>query len=196
MEYFTNQQDIKTKTINWCDKLHKSGLLTPDQFNQCITTFNDASSGLLPKDFKTPQTGLNRNYSLYNTQQRELSSKINSENSRSSGDADNISNDIMLSTHDGLTLACKNDNTVYLVSNINDATVKQNELYFTLVPQNTNTDTNATVYALLSPYGKYLIVNTDYGVSFTGSSVGPMASWNIVKIDTSTSSNTNNIFVE
>ena len=195
MEYFTNQQDIKTKTINWCDKLHKSGLLTPDQFNQCITTFNDASAGLLPKDFKTPQTGLNRNYSLYNTQQRELTSKINTDNTGDS-DSDNISNDIMLSTYDGLTLACKNDNTMYLVSNINDATVKQNELYFTLVPQNTNTNTNTTVYALLSPYGKYLIVNTDYGASFTGISVGPMASWNIIKIDTSKTSNTNNIMFE
>ena len=195
MEYFTNQQDIKTKTINWCDKLHKSGLLTPDQFNQCITTFNDASAGLLPKDFKTPQTGLNRNYSLYNTQQRELTSKINTDNTGDS-DSDNISNDIMLSTYDGLTLACKNDNTMYLVSNINEATVKQNELYFTLVPQNTNTNTNTTVYALLSPYGKYLIVNTDYGASFTGISVGPMASWNIIKIDTSKTSNTNNIMFE
>ena len=195
MEYFTNQQDIKTKTINWCDKLHKSGLLTPDQFNQCITTFNDASAGLLPKDFKTPQTGLNRNYSLYNTQQHELTSKINTDNTGDS-DSDNISNDIMLSTYDGLTLACKNDNTMYLVSNINDATVKQNELYFTLVPQNTNTNTNTAVYALLSPYGKYLIVNTDYGASFTGISVGPMASWNIIKIDTSKTSNTNNIMFE
>ena len=195
MEYFTNQQDIKTKTINWCDKLHKSGLLTPEQFNQCITTFNDASAGLLPKDFKTPQTGLNRNYSLYNTQQRELTSKINTDNTGDS-DSDTISNDIMLSTYDGLTLACKNDNTMYLVSNINEATVKQNELYFTLVPQNTNTNTNTTVYALLSPYGKYLIVNTDYGASFTGISVGPMASWNIIKIDTSKTSNTNNIMFE
>lgn len=172
-ESFANYQDVKTKTLNWCDKMQKVGLLTPDQFNQCITTFKDASAGLLPKDFKTPQTGMSRNYSLYNTQTKELTSEITGDNT----------NTIMLSNIDGLTLASKTDNSIYLVSNINDPSINQTELYFTLVPQSDD------VYAILSPYGKYLIANTDYTASFTGTSIGPMASWKITKIISSNSKN-------
>jgi hypothetical protein len=161
-----NYQDVKTKTLNWCDKMQKVGLLNPDQFNQCVATFKDATSGVIPKDFNTPQTGMPRNYSLYNTQSKELTSDITGDNT----------NTIMLANVDGLTLACKPDNSLYLVANINDPTVNQKELYFTLVPQNED------VYSILSPYGKYLIANTDYGASFTGTSIGPMASWNITKI--------------
>jgi hypothetical protein len=161
-----NYQDVKTKTLNWCDKMQKVGLLTPDQFNQCVATFKDATSGLLPKDFETPQTGMSRNYSLYNTQSKELTADITGDNT----------NTIMLSNIDGLTLACKPDNSIYLVANINDPNTNQKELYFTLVPQSED------IYSILSPYGKYLIANTDYGASFTGTSIGPMASWNITKI--------------
>jgi hypothetical protein len=175
-ETFNNYQDIKTKTLNWCEKMQKVGLLTEDQFNQCVSTFNDASSGLLPKDFKTPQTGMSRNYSLYNTQSKELTSEITGDNT----------NTIMLSNVDGLTLACKPDNSIYLVSNVNDTTINQNELYFTLIPQTDD------VYAILSPYGKYLIANTDYTASFTGTSIGPMASWKIIKITSLTNKSADN----
>jgi hypothetical protein len=162
-----NYQDVKTKTLNWCDKMQKVGLLNPDQFNQCVATFKDTTAGLLPKEFATPQTGMARNYSLYNTKSKTLTPELTGDNTDT----------IMLSTVDGLTLACKPDNSIYLVSNINDPKVNQKELYFTLVPQNEN------VYAILSPYGKYLIVQTDYTANFTGTSIGPMASWNIIKVD-------------
>jgi hypothetical protein len=177
-----NYQDVKTKTLNWCDKMQKVGLLTPDQFNQCVATFRDATSGVLPKDFETPQTGMSRNYSLYNTQSKELTSDITGDNT----------NTIMLSNIDGMTLACKPDNSIYLVSNINDPKIEQKELYFTLVPQNED------VYAILSPYGKYLIASTEYGASFTGTSIGPMASWNIKKMKDLNNSNENsgNVMLE
>ena len=177
-----NYQDVKTKTLNWCDKMQKVGLLNPDQFNQCVATFKDATSGILPKDFETPQTGISRNYSLYNTQAKELTSDITGDNT----------NSIMLTDVDGMTLACKPDNSIYLVSNINDPSVEQKELYFTLIPQSEN------VYSILSPYGKYLIANTDYGASFTGTSIGPMASWNITKIKQleNADDNTNTVKIE
>jgi len=162
--------------------MQKVGLLTPDQFNQCVATFRDATSGVLPKDFETPQTGMSRNYSLYNTQSKELTSDITGDNT----------NTIMLSNIDGMTLACKPDNSIYLVSNINDPKIEQKELYFTLVPQNED------VYAILSPYGKYLIASTEYGASFTGTSIGPMASWNIKKMKDLNNSNENsgNVMLE
>jgi hypothetical protein len=175
-ESFANYQDVKTKTLNWCDKMQKVGLLTPDQFNECVASFKDAAAGLQPKDFKTPQTGMPRNYSLYNTHSKELTSDITGDNT----------NTVMLSTIDGLTLASKTDNSVYLVSNINDPKISQNELYFTLVPQSDD------VYAILSPYGKYLIANTDYTATFTGTSIGPMASWKITKILSSSDASADN----
>jgi len=199
-----NYQDVKTKTLNWCNKMQKVGLLTPDQFNQCTSTFKDATAGLLPKELKTPQTGMGRNYSLYNTKSQELTPDLTGDNT----------NTIMLSTIDGLTLACNTDNSIYLVANINDPTVNQNELYFTLIPQNQD------VYSILSPYGKYLIVsqsltnpnanaaqgdmqsaggNTDYTAKFTGTSIGPMASWNITKINNTASAsadNSNSVMLE
>ena len=190
MEYFINQNDIETKTKNFCNKLEKNGLLNTDQFNQCISTFNDASSGLLPKEIKNPNTGVKRNYSLYNTQ-HDITAKINSNNSDSNT---SITNTIMLSTNTGQTLACKSDNTIYLVSNINDSSVKQNELYFTLVPQDNNNE--SLVYALLSPYSKYLIVKEDKRVSYSGTSIGPFSLWNIIKISSTGTSDNNNIMLE
>ena len=190
-----NYQDVKTKTVNWCNKMQQVGLLTPDQFNQCTTTFKDATAVLIPNELKNPQNGMGRNYSLYNTKLQDVTPNITGDNT----------NTIMLSTIDGLTLACNSDNLIYLVTNINDSTVNQNELYFTLVPQNQN------VYSILSPYGKYLIVslnnanenttqnnmqsvggNTDYTANFTGTSIGPMASWNIIKINNTSSVDTSN----
>lgn len=170
MEAFTTYLDVKTKSQNWCDKMQKVGLLTPEQFDQCISTFKDASSGTLPKEFKTPPTGLSHNYSLYNTNtHNELTSNITNENT----------NTIMLTTNNGATLACKPDNTIYIVSNINDPNINQKDLYFTLNPQSTD-----NTYAILSPYGHFLIANTDYTATFTGTSLGPSATWNITKIHT------------
>ena len=179
-EPFGNYQDVKTKTLNWCNKMQKVGLLNPDQFNECVATFNDTSSGRLPKDFKTPQTGMPRNYSLYNTTMKELTSDITGDNT----------NKIMLSTIDGLTLASKPDNSVYLVANINDPSINQDELYFTLIPQ--SDDGNDYIYAILSPYGKYLLAGTDYTASFSGTSIGPMASWKITKITSSNNQTADN----
>ena len=175
-----NYLDVKTKSINWCDKMLKVGLLNTEQYNQCISNFKDISSGMLKDKFKPPKTGVDHEYSLYNTRVSKLSSNI-------AGEGDNTNN-IMLGTFLGTTLACKEDNTLYNVSNINDPTVIQAELYFTLVPQSENN------YSILSPYGKYLIIgiNTDqkiidtqgpYNVSFSGSSIGPMSTWLVTKVE-------------
>lgn len=175
-----NYLDVKTKSINWCDKMLKVGLLNTEQYNQCVSNFKDISSGMLQDKFKPPKTGVDHEYSLYKTRASKLSSNI-------AGDGDN-SNNVMLGTFLGTTLACKDDNTLYTVTNINDPTVIQAELYFTLIPQNENN------YSILSPYGKYLIIgiNTDqkiidtqgpYNVTFSGSSIGPMSTWLVTKVE-------------
>jgi len=178
LEQFTTYQDIKTKTLNWCNKMKSSGLINDDQLSQCETSFKDVSSGVLPKEFDAPATGISRDYSLYNTRIHALTPNIIE---------DTNTNNVMLVSTDGLYLACKKDNTMYYVKNINDNKINQKELYFTLIPQNEN------VYIIMSSYGKYLIVNPQsdkesktWTASFNSSTVGTTVSWTINKIESTT----------
>ena len=173
LEPFASYQDVATKTKNWCKKMQHEGLLTPDQYDKCISTFTDQSAGILPKQFKVPDTGLGRNFSLYdiknanNNNGSQLSSYISGGNT----------NNVMLVTENGLYIGCKPNNSIYFIKNINDATINQQELYFTLVPKNDN------VYAIMSAYQRYLITDTNWNTSFTGTEIGPMSSWIINKIE-------------
>ena len=149
IENFANYQDVKTKTINWCKKMQAVGLLTPDQYDQCVATFKDVTKGVLPKEFKVPNTGLARNFSLYNTNPHDDSGQLSS--SITGGNTNNT----MIVTQTGLYMACKPDNTIYFIKNINDPTINQQELYFTLVPQTSD------IYAIMSPYKRYLIASVN-----------------------------------
>lgn len=166
-EGFTNYQDVKTKTLNWCTKMKDSGLLTHDQYDNCISSFTNMTKGVIPKEFKVPSSGMPINYSLYNTRSESLSSSIVGENT----------NTVMLVSNTGLYMACDTNNNLYYIKNINDPTINQNELYFTLNPQ-----TNE-VYGLLSPYGKFLLANNDYTASYGGTTIGPISSWKLNKVN-------------
>ena len=167
IENFTNYQDVKTKTINWCKKMQSEGLLTPEQYDNCVSTFKDVTSGVLPKEFDVPATGMSRNYSLYNTRSTKLTPKLSGDNT----------NTVMIVTNTGLYMACNSNNDLYYVKDINDSTLNQNEFYFTLVPQNND------VYSIMSPYNKYLITNTEWGAVFSGTTIGTMSSWNVSKVE-------------
>ena len=167
IENFTNYQDVKTKTINWCKKMQSEGLLTPEQYDNCVSTFKDVTSGILPKEFDVPATGMSRNYSLYNTRSTKLTPKLSGDNT----------NTVMIVTNTGLYMACNSNNDLYYVKDINDSTLNQNEFYFTLVPQNND------VYSIMSPYNKYLITNTEWGAVFSGTTIGTMSSWNVSKVE-------------
>lgn len=189
IESFVNYQDVKTKTLNWCNKMQKTGLLTSDQFDECVSTFKDATTGFLPKEFPIPNTGIPRNYSLYNTRIKSLVPNVSGENT----------NTVMLVNNMGFYMGCNSDNSVYFTKDINSDTVNQQEIYFTLVPQNN------TVYSIMSSYGKYLIANNgpndindttipsipagqssrqDWCSSFTGKTTGPMTNWNVKNYET------------
>jgi len=178
LEPFSTYQDVKTKTLNWCSKMKDVGLLNADQVSECESSFKDVSSGILPKEFKPPSTGVSNEYSLYNTRIHALTPNIIE---------DTNTNNVMLVSNDGLYLGCKSDNTMYYVKNINDNKIIQKELYFTLIPQNEN------VYVVMSSYGKYLIVNpqstsgdNSWSASFNGNSIGTIVSWTVTKIESST----------
>ena len=193
LESFANYQDVKTKTINWCTKMQNAGLLTFDQFDSCISTFQDATTGIMPKQFKTPNTGMSRNYSLYNTSSKPLTSNVSGDNS----------NNIMLVNSAGYYMACDKNNSVYFIKDINNSSVNQQEIFFTLIPQTNN------VYMIMSSYGKYLIANAgpstgdtsiptgmssrqDWCASFSGKKIGPMTTWNAKILESNTSDNSNN----
>lgn len=186
LEPFANYQDIKTKTINWCKKMQKVGLLTPEQYDQCRSTFKDATSGLLPSEFTVPNTGLSRNFSLYNT----TSARIDSDQ-LSSSISGSTTNNVTLVTQSGLYMGCKSDNTIYFIKDINDSRINQQELYFNLVPQSSDT------YAIMSPYERYLIASVnpeddtsdsntttkEWTASFTGTAIGPMSTWKVALME-------------
>ena len=178
-EGFLDYQDVKTKTMNWCNKMQKAGLLTAEQFDQCVSSFKDTTGGLVSSGISESKNGMNIDYSLYNTRAKKLSGSItNSEG------GDNT-NTIMLITPNNQTLACKPDGSIYQVSNVDDPQVNQKELYFTLTP------INETAFSILSPYGTFLVSDNTYNASMTGKSIGPLSTWNVVKITSSTDSSTN-----
>jgi hypothetical protein len=162
-----NYQDVKTKTTNWCSKMRDEGLITSDQFNNCISNFTNSASGIISKNFKVPSSGMPISYSLYNTRTEGLIDNITGENT----------NTVMLVTNTGLYMACNTNNTIYYIKDINDPTINQNEFYFTLIPQKND------IYCLLSPYGRYLLCNTSYTVDFSGTTIGPLASWKLAKVN-------------
>jgi hypothetical protein len=192
IEKFANYQDVKTKTENWCNKMLQAGLLNKIQFDTCLSSFQDANSGIMPKEFKTPNTGMSRNYSLYNTTSKNLSSHVSGENT----------NTIMLVNSDGLYMGCDKTSNVYFIKDINATSVNQKEIYFTLIPQSNN------VYLIMSSYGKYLIINSgpsvgdstiptgmssrqEWCASFTGNSIGPMTNWTITVLQNNINNNGN-----
>ena len=192
IESFDNYKDVETKTKNWCKKMLEVRLLTSDQYNSCISTFYDAKNGNMSKDFKTPNTGMSRNYSIYNSKKTDFSANVSGENT----------NTIMLVNSDGFYMCCDKHNSVYFIKNVNDSQVNQQEIYFTLIPQTNN------IYMIMSFYGKYLIINNgptigdtsiptgmssrqDWCSTFTGKSIGPMTNWKLTVLENDTNTNGN-----
>ena len=184
-ESFLDYQDVKTKTLNWCNKMHKNGLLTSEQYNQCVSSFRDVSSnGQMNSGLTKSKTGMNYEYSLYNTNsnKQSLTSSITNTNS----------NTILLANTKNTYLGINTNGIPYWINDINDNKVNQREIKFVLKPL------SGTTYSILSPYGGFLIANSDYTVGFTGKSAGPLASWNIIKINDalSTYENMSKIMIE
>jgi hypothetical protein len=192
IEPYANYQDVKTKTKNWCKKMLNVGLLKQDQYESCISTFQDPSSGVMPKEFKTPSTGMSRNYSLYNTNSKELTPNLSGENT----------NNIMLVNNEGFYLACDKNNNAYFIKDINSPGVSQTEIYFTLIPQSNNN------YSLMSSYGKYLFITSgpnvgdasiptgmssrqDWCATFSAKKIGTMTNWLVTILQNDTNSNGN-----
>lgn len=176
-------QDIRTKTVNWCNKLLSNGLMNNDQYNQCIANFNQTNTGILPPEFKIPRTGIDYNYALYNKSPSDLSNTKGTLSSKLNN-SDNNTDINYITNSNGSYLAETANSQIYFINNINDPHNNQNDISWTLLQQS-----NTTQYAILSPHNNYLVANTDYTISSNGTVIGPSSLWNITKID-------NNILIE
>jgi hypothetical protein len=167
IEQFGNYNDVKIKTVNWCTKMRDEGLLSPAQYDNCISAFNNTNSGTLPNAIDMPSSGMPLNYSLYNTRSEKLSSNLSTEDT----------NTFMIMTNTGQYMGCNSNGNIYYVKDINNPSTNQEELYFTILSQSDD------VYSIMSSYGNYLISNMNWGADFSGTSMGKMASWNITKVN-------------
>ena len=166
-ERFTNYLDVRTKTLNWCNKLKESGVMNQQQYEECLNRFKENTAGIVPEEMITPEIGMERDYSLYKSKEKGLTSNI------TGGDTNNV----ILASYSGLFMVCSPDNKISFVRNIDDPTINQDGLKFTLSPQ------SGDVYAIVSPYGKYLTATDALTAEFIGTSVGNSSSWIITRID-------------
>ena len=166
-EGFAGYMDVRNKTMNWCNKLRDAGIMNQQQYEECVNRFKENTSGILPKEFTTPENGMAQEYSLYNVKETSLTSNITG----------GTTNNIILASPTGLFMVCNPDNTVSFVNNINDPSVNQTGLNFTLAPQSDD------VYAILSPYGKYLTATDTLTAEFISTSIGNSSSWKATRLD-------------
>jgi hypothetical protein len=168
MASVSSYQDVRTKTVNWCNKLLKNGVLNNEQFNTCISGMNSGDTSILPPVFQVPRTGVSYNYGLYDKEATDIASKINDTNT----DVNFITNS------KGTYLAETVNGTIYFISNINGDNTNQSDLSWTLLQQN-----DQQQYAILSPHGHYLTANDDYSVTSNSSVIGPSTMWSLTRID-------------
>lgn len=166
-EGFSNYLDVRTKTINWCNKLRDSGIMNQGQYEECINRFKENSAGIVPEEMITPEIGMERDYSLYKSKEKALTSNI------TGGDTNNV----ILASYSGLFMLCSPDNKVSFIRNIDDPSINQDGLQFTLTPQ------SGDIYAIVSPYGKYLTATDALTAEFISNSVGTSSSWIITRTD-------------
>jgi len=163
-------QDFRNKTVNWCTKLQKTGILSNDQMDSCISSVSlDGSNNRLSTQI--PPSGPGVNYSIYNKIPSNIQNTF-----------DVIpQNRNFITNSNGAYLSEDAHGTLYFnTANINTSDVNQPDLIWTLSQQGQDQQ----VYAIISPYGHYLIANPDYSVTSTGTASGPASNWILNFTDT------------
>jgi hypothetical protein len=159
-------EDVKNKTIQWCQVLKNNNIYSDEQYNKCISSFIDLGVGTLPQDMKPPTNGNEYEYSLYNhtsgySQQGIIPTDTN--------------NKIMLSTSDDLFLSSNNAGVISLVKK-EDAAILQ-ELQWSLVKNNN------TQFSLLSTYKNFLSAENNGLISASNPNSTNSTIWIISKIN-------------
>lgn len=159
-------EDIKNKTVQWCQLLKNNNIYNDAQYNECINSFVNLGVGTLPKNMKPPENGNEFEYSLYNhTSEYEQQGIIPTD----------INNKIMLSTMDGFYISSDNLGNISLVKQENAS--NQLELQWSLVK---NSDTQ---YSLLSYYKNFLSGDNNGIITASNPNTTNSTIWTINKIN-------------
>ena len=136
-------QDIRNKTIKWCEGLKDNGIYDDEQYNACVRSFVDMEVGQLPPEMDPPKTNNEYSYSLYDRESNYTTTNI----------ARNNAGNVMLKTMGGMFLGCNVDGELYL-TNGKDLS-NQRELEWKL-----NFQTGDT-YTIISNTGNFMGVSSN-----------------------------------
>lgn len=158
--------EIKNKTIQWCQKLLDNKIYDQEKYNKCVGSFIDLGVGQLPNDMVTPSKGNEFEYGLYghaagSTNQGVIPSDTN--------------NKIMLSTTNNLFLM--SDENGFVSTTSTDTIVDQEVFQWSLVKR-TNTQ-----YSLMSKFKKFLGCDDNGRVTANRDEISNTSIWNISSVN-------------
>jgi hypothetical protein len=158
--------EIKTKTIKWCQKLLDNKIYDQEKYNKCVGSFIDLGVGQLPNDMTIPEKGNEFEYGLYDhksgaTKQGVIPSDIN--------------NKIMLSTINNLYLMSDENGLLSAVAS--DTVYDQETLQWSL---NKKSDTQ---YTFMSKFGKFIGSEDNGRILANRQDVSNSCIWNITAVN-------------
>lgn len=160
--------EIQSKTLSWCKNLLDNDIYDINDYNKCIDSFNNDSSGEISEKMEVPRTGVEYNYGMYHRTKSYLEDS-NIENTTSS---------IMITSNDGKYLGTKKDGKLYHVNNYQEPNVNQTELEWSIVPRS-----EGKISIMSNAYQTYLTSNVKNLVSASSTEMDSASIWKITKIE-------------
>jgi hypothetical protein len=158
--------EIKNKTLQWCQKLLDNKIYDQDKYNKCVGSFIDLGVGQLPNDMAIPEKGNEFEYGLYNHKTGSTTQGII---------PSDINNKIMLSTTNNLYL--NTDENGLLTSSSSDTVIDQETIQWSLIKK------SDTQYSFLSKYGKFIGCEDNGRVSANRQEIRNSCIWNISSVN-------------
>lgn len=158
--------EIKTKTIQWCQKLLDNKIYDQEKYNKCVGSFIDLGVGQLPTEMTIPKNGNEYEYSLYGHVPGAPSKGVISSD---------INNKIMLSTTNNLYLM--SDQSGFVSVSSTDTIVDQEVFQWSLVKR---TDTQ---YSLMSKFGKFLGCDDNGRIDANRNEISNTSIWNVSSVN-------------
>jgi hypothetical protein len=159
--------EIKRKTLQWCQSLLNNKIYSQDQYNKCVGSFVNLGVGQLPNNMTPPPNGNEFEYSLYDRQASFGSTGII---------PTDTNNKIMLATNNGLFLT--SDDAGVVSANAPNSVADQQTLRWSLVKQ------GSTAYAIMSTkYNFFLGCDSNGRVSANRTDISNSTIWNITAVN-------------